>query len=71
MFPVPERLSAVGEFQQQEQSKQLEEQLQCVPCSRETERSGGMPAIKNRASSWKSSEEKLSVQPKGIEKLVA
>ncbi len=30
-----------------------------------------MPADKNKASSWKSSEEKLSAQPKGIEKLVA
>jgi hypothetical protein len=47
---------------------QLEEQLEFVPCSRD---SGRVPADKNRASSWKISEDKLSAQPKGIEKLVA
>jgi hypothetical protein len=43
-----------GIDRQQEQSKQLEERLQCVPCSRETEGSSGVSADKNRASSWKS-----------------
>ncbi len=42
-------LASLGEFHRQEQSKQ-EARLQCVPCSRETECSGGMHAEKNRAS---------------------
>jgi hypothetical protein len=44
-----------GSSRRQEQSKQLEERLLCVPCSRETEHSGGVPTDKNRSSSWKSS----------------
>ncbi len=32
-----------GSAHWQEQSEQLEDRLQCVPCSRETERSGGVP----------------------------
>ncbi len=42
-----------GNARREEQSKWLEEQLQCVPCSRETERSRGVPADKNIVGSWK------------------